>query len=592
MKKRTLSAIFIIIATAQSFCFASEINFELKLEKEKIYQGKQTELKAIFYGSPDIPAPEIPFISGLSFKYLKSDKKESAAGLGAPSVTHIYRVAALRAGSFDIGPIIFNYNSDRYTTNPVKLIVEKEENLFGHPGIISEKSGDISNHIYLALDLPKDNIFVNEELPFRVMLFSDWLDLENILLQQKPSKNLIVRKFSGKIISNTEKNGVKYVILEYKSSLSAVTSGMYQLNPVEATLEVALPKESAGAPAELLNANKEFYDKFIGSARVRGLTLETPPFTVTANEIPAENRPDNFRGAVGKFNFDIKVSSTNLKIGETLTLTMSLNGTGNFNTAALPAIVSVKGARVYEPKVIKGKDSILSKQTVKAESGEFSEIPQASFSFFDPDIRKFVTISKGPITIKIEGYENKPVLKETRPNTGRILTIVPLKESPGLLSRYDMRFYRDKIFILLGIMPILAVLAASIIKKRIEFLSANPRYAAMLRASKKARMRVLKAENLLAQGKSPEFYTMIFGIVQGYLGERAIIPEAGVTAKILDDMTDFEISPDMREKIKRIFSECYMAKYTSTNPGREDMKKTLEEIKYVIDELDRKEFKS
>ena len=593
MAKKIVFTIFIIIAMVQSFCFASEINFELKLEKEKIYRGKQTELKAIFYGRADIPAPEIPFINGLIFNYLRSDKKEASPDLGTIYVTHIYRVAALRAGSFDIGPIIFNYNGDRYISNPARLIVEKEENLSRQPNIISERSGDIARHIYLVLDLPKNSIFVNEELLFKVMLFSDWLDLENISLQQKPSENLIVRKFDDKSVSNTEKNGVKYVILEYKSSLFAATPGIYQVNPIEAILEVATPKENTGAPVELLNDNREFYDRFIGSARNRALTLQTPPFTIIANEIPSENRPDDFRGAVGKFNFDIKVSTSDLKIGQTLTLVMSLSGAGNFNTAILPGIVSIKGAKIYEPKVIKEKDSIRSEQIVRVESGEFSEIPQVSFSFFDPDDRKFVTIRKGPIVIKIEGYKNKPVLKEAIPEAEKNLAIVPLKEYCGSLGRHDMRFYSNKIiFILFAIIPILAVLAASVIKKRIKFLAANPLYAAMLRASKKARVSIIKAEGLLVQDKTLEFYSIIFTIMQAYLGERSIIPEAGVTAKILDKIADFGLSPDMREKIKKIFSECYMAKYTSINIGLEDMKKTLEEVKHVIDELDKKEFKS
>lgn len=343
----------------------------------------------------------------------------------------------------------------------------------------SEKSGDVSDHIYLELELPKNNVVVNEELLFSVKLFSDWLDLENISLQQKPSENLIVRKFSDKIISNTEKNGVKYVILEYKSSLCAVIPGTYQLNPVEATLEVVMPEEETGPRAELLNDNKEFYDKFIGSARSRTLALKTPAFTLIANEIPAENRPDDLQ-----------------------------------------------------------------------------------------------------------------VLKEPRPKAEKILTIVPLKESYGPLGRYNIRFYRNKIFILFAIIPVLAVLAASLIRKRIEFLAANPLYAAMLRASKKARARIVKAEGLLAKGRASEFYSMIFNIMQVYLGERAIIPEAGVTAKILDSMANFGLGPDICEKIKKIFSECYMAKYTSIDLGLEDMKKTLEEVKYIIDELDKKEFKS
>lgn len=589
MNKKILFAIFIISIAAQTLCFAGEINFELKLKNEKIYQGKQTELRAVFNNSKDIPAPEMPFVNGLNFKYIKSDQKEATADNEA-SVTHIYRVAALRAGSFDIGPVSFDYNGDRYISNSIQLTVEKEELLPRPSGEISEAQGKISDHIYLVLEAPKSEVFVNEELPFKVKLFSDWLDLENISLSQKPSENLIVRAFGNKVIGNMEKNGIKYAVLEYPSSLIAATAGAYQLNPVEVTLDVVMPKEDSGAMPGLLNDNKEFYDRFIANAPSRRLTLQSPPLIVTARQIPVENRPDDFKGAVGKFDFDIKVSSTSVKPGDTLKLTMSISGLGNYDTVVMPAMGAIRGARMYEPKVAKTSSSMVSERAIKVESGEFSGIPQISFSFFDPDNQKFITITKGPVAVKVEGYENRPALKEVKPVTREAITIVPLKDSVGSIGRYDMRFYRNNIFIVLGIMPVLAVLAASIIRRRMEFLLANPKYAAMLRASKKARARVVKAQELSARGRADEFYGMIFNIMQIYLGERAIIPEAGITAKVLDEMPDSGMSPDVYSKIKKIFSDCYMAKYASINFGADEMAGTLKEVEYVITELDKKEF--
>ncbi len=590
MRKSVLIISLIIVMAMQTLCFAREIDFDLKIEKEKMSQGKQVELRATFYGNIDIPAPEIPFVEGLNFKYIKCDKKEVAGESGASFVVHIYRVAALRTGSFDIGPIILNYSGDTYTSNSLKLVVEKKEKSRMSPIGIPEKLNDISGHIYLKLDVSKNEIFVNEELPFKAMLFSDWLDLENISLTQKASKNLIVRKFGDKIIRTTEKSGVKYIILEYESSLFAAIPGTYQLNPIEVTFDVTLPKEKDGVTPELLNDNKELYNGFIGSRASRSVTLESPIPIITAKQIPLENRPGDFKGAIGKFNFDVKVLPAALRIGEKLTLTMSIDGTGNYNTVTMPAIGPINGSRAYEPKIIKKKDSIVSEQVIKVESGEFSRIPQITFSFFDPYEGKFVTIRKGPVEIKVEGYEKRAISKEPGPRQMRNINIVPLKDSPGLLCAYNMRFYRNGILILLGIIPILAVFAASVIKKRVNFLIANPDYAAMLRASKKARINFAKAQESLVQGKEAEFYGRVFSIMQGYLGERALIPQGGITAKILDDIPEPVIDAEICEKIKKIFSACYMAKYSSAKFGAEDMTDTFGELKYVITELDKKEF--
>lgn len=322
---------------------------------------------------------------------------------------------------------------------------------------------NISGHIYLVLDVPKKNIYVNEEVPIKVMLFSDWLDIENISFQQKTSKDLIVRKFSDKIINKIVKNGVNYVVLEYKSALVAVTPGTYTLNPIQTTMEVVMPAKGAPSTVSLLNDNGGFYEKFIGPSGRKTITLETQPFVFNASEAPVKEKP-----------------------------------------------------RVQEK-----------------------------------------------------------------------LTMVPLKTSYEPLGRYNMRSHRNKILIPLVVIPVLAVLAASIIKRRLDFLSANPRYATMLRASKKARARIGKCEELMKRDEK-EFYNMIFNIMQSYLGERAIIPEGGVTSKVLDEMEGLGLDKDLYEKIKKIFSDCYMAKYAPAGPEKAAMYKTLEEVKYVINELDKK----
>lgn len=327
------------------------------------------------------------------------------------------------------------------------------------------KPGDgISKHIYLVMEVPKKNIYVNEEIPIKVMLFTDWIDIEDISLQQKASKDLIIRKFSDKAIINIDKEGVKYVVLEYKSSLVAVTPRTYTLNPVEATMEVVMPGKGASVAAPPLNDNAGFYEKFIGPSGSRKITIETQPIVFTASEVPVKEKP-----------------------------------------------------REQEK-----------------------------------------------------------------------LAMVPRKTSYGPLGRYDMRFYRNKIFVLFIVIPILALLAAYIIKRRLDFLAANPRYAAMLMASKRARAHISKCEELIKQGRRKEFYSAVFNTMQSYLGGRTIIPEEGVTAKVLDKMEDFGLDNDLYKKIKKIFYDCYMAKYAPAGPGEAAMEKTLEEVKYAINELDKK----
>ncbi|MGB2650674.1 MAG: hypothetical protein WBD00_00510, partial [Candidatus Omnitrophota bacterium] len=167
--------------------------------------------------------------------------------------------------------------------------------------------------------------------------------------------------------------------------------------------------------------------------------------------------------------------------------------------------------------------------------------------------------------------------------------IIYIKDSPGKLERINPYAYKGKGTIFLGFFPVLLCIGAVIAQKRISLLEADTSYAGWLAASRRVSKDMSEAKNLLRSNKGKEFYSHVFKMMQTYLGTRFSIPPEGITEQIVDDVIKHKIdNEDIAEKIRGVFSDCYLGGYTQLKADKADMKETLVKLKEVISYLNSK----
>ena len=566
-------------------CYASDVQFELLIQTDKVISGRQVNLEMIFKGLGEVPTPAIPFIAGLDIRYLATDKDPIEK-----TTTFRYRVVALRPGLYKIGPISFEYEGNKYTSNSVDLSVEKEVSISKAGYIRKQKEIDISEHIYLVLDVSRSTAYVNEKVPVSIRLYTDWLDLENITFREPSSDYLITQKFDDRTVDVIKKNGVKFAVLEYKSWIIPVMQGKFTLEPIKVQVSVARSRIKPGSDAiDLLNDNEVFYNEFIGIGDSRVLKLQTAPFDIVVLSLPRRGQPKNFDGAVGSFKFDLDVSNAPVKVGDRIKLKMTVSGSGNFGTVSVPRLPKTESFEVYPPKTTKEENLVIYEQDLKVKSPSLKSIPAITFSFFDPDLKKYHTLKQGPVPIEIiyEKPDEEKVVKIDKPKVAKH-DIVGLKKSPGRLRSHNMHFYKGKTFILLEFFPLIFILIGIVTYRRRKRFEDDPDYAALVASSNKARLGIVKAERLLRDGNAKDFYALSFKIAQEYLGRRLFMPTGGVTGKITKKLEESDIGNDIIDKIKQVFSDFYLAKYTTNKSQEKEMSLTLKKLKEVIDELNQR----
>jgi hypothetical protein len=144
------------------------------------------------------------------------------------------------------------------------------------------------------------------------------------------------------------------------------------------------------------------------------------PVTVTVKDLPTENRPKEFNPAnVGRYQFKASIDAKKVKVGEPITLTLTVSGKGNLRNIFLPEIEEIDGLKIYAPETevevqpqglsITGvrKTKIL---MIPKKAGQYT-LPALEWSYFDPEKEAYNTLTSKPIRIVVS--ENGEAAEET-----------------------------------------------------------------------------------------------------------------------------------------------------------------------------------
>lgn len=593
---RTYIYMILITAWLCGVSYAAEPKAILSIDKAGLAPGKQAKLTLKVFGEPSVKEPEIPFVNGLDIKYQSSGVK------GEGSKIFIYRVVAKKTGEYKIGPVHIEYQDGRHvSSNEIIFTVSKEPYSTPAAVVPGDIGGDISKRIYLTVDLPKKTVYVNEKLPVEIKLFSDWFDLEDIIVNEIATGELLADKITKGGSSIVNIGDVRFAVLVYKTNITAPTPGNFIIEPVKVSLNIAPRRpDASGALPPLLNNNEVFYKDYTGGRNEMPLGLETEPVGLEVVPLPAEGRPATFKGAVGNFKFEAGISPDSIKIDQDVKIKLEVTGDGNYTTFNAINIPFIPGTRPHEPVIRRSPDAFTMEQVIRVISPDVNEIPAITFSYFDPNKGAYISLTKGPFPLKVESLAVpavKPVdagEERSKPKPAAVPAkdmrqkevLVNIKSSMGRLSRFDPYIYSGPIALATQILPIFLVFAAVIIKNRMNFLESDHEYAAWLRMSKRSASDISRAEWLFKRRKTKEFYDHIFLFMQLYLGSRLMVPPEGITEKTVGEMLSEKVGDAVvLDKIKRIFADSYIARFTSVPLSEDDMHRTLDDLKEVIDYL-------
>jgi hypothetical protein len=606
IKKKNIIGMLLFLFSFLGAVFAADIRFEATVDRTKVSLGSSLQLNLSFYGVQNVPAPRIGNIEGFDVRYLGPSTRVSIVnGEMSTSITHIYTLVPLKTGRFKIGPFTVTYKGEKFTSQPIN--VEVVSSPLSHRRSLSQQSEqlnseELQDRIFLTMEAGKSEIYLNEVVPLTIKLYVNNLAARDIQYPEFEHEGFSVEKFGQPRQYRESYGGVVYNVIEFHTNIFPVKPGKLTLGPARLNCKLVVKKQPRRKRhsfddffSDFFNDNDIFGD-FFGRYETYPLTVSSPQLSLTVLPFPREDKPPDFKGAVGDFSLEVEVSPKEVKAGDPITLTMTIKGKGNFDTVSLPALHSKEGFKVYEPEVNQQKFEKVFKEVVIPLSEKVTSVPEVSFSFFNPYTRTYHTLTRGPFPVTVKKAEGgaikivekpssaqTPLLKE---HLGR--DIVYIKETMPKFRRIGGYLYKKKAFWLLQLLALIGFIILLISYKHSERLRTDIRYARRLSAPRKAKRGIKEAQELLRQGKTKEFFDITFKTLREYLGDKFHLPAAGITVDVVEQILKPKgVDERILKRVRGIFEDCDLVRYAPSEFDRTRMEKIFRDVQEVIDYFER-----
>jgi BatD DUF11 like domain len=265
--------------------------------------------------------------------------------------------------------------------------------------------------------------------------------------------------------------------------------------------------------------------------------------------VPIEGKPPEYSGAVGKFNLDVEVSSTNVSVGEPITLRIRVSGEGNVESLSVPHLAQTTGWKFYPPSNQFESNDPLGIQGVKVfevvvepESAALKEIPEIRFAFFDPETKKYQTLRHPAIPIRVRASSVAQAAPSRQAVTGEPLAPAGsaadefrhIKTSLGAVgsipSTGTLRLW---FALVLAPLPLYALVGAW--RTRRERLMNDPIRRRRAQAMKSVDEGMATLKRAAAANDSKAFFAALGTVLQERIGLALDITAAGITEEILEE---------------------------------------------------------
>ena len=398
--------------------------------------GESVDLEISVEGSVRAEEPAPPQIDGLEFRGTSQSSQMSIIGAEVTQrVTYTMRYTARKEGKFTFPALDVSVGGQQVKTEPIALTVK--------PGTPAKAAGDVA---FMVIEPLETTAYVGQDIGVYIRGYFDLSTRWN--LGNKPQ--LVADGFNTRDIlpgnqGEQELNGKRYGTMIFRTVVTPTKAGKLKLG--EAKLRAQYSRE-----------RRNPYDPFGGFGRVEEMELTAPAIEIDVKPLPVDGRPAMFAGAIGQFEtFTGSGTPAKVKVGEPITMTLTIAGRGNFDRITTPPLASADGWNAYD-----SEEQFTPKDDLRVTGTKSFRLPVAplvnktampvfEFSFFNPETGKYVTLKTDPAPLTVEGVplaapapapdagtqpapaaEAKPDLLPNLPAPGNIVRF-PKDSTPTLL---------------------------------------------------------------------------------------------------------------------------------------------------------------
>ena len=384
------------------------------LSADTVGVGEPVEYELTIEGEGSAANPPAPAVDGLELRNTgQSSQLSIINGNVTRRVTFTYTLVPQREGKFTIPELEVTVEGRQLKTQALTLTVTAGEKM--------KEAGDLA---FGKVWLEKNKLFIGEVATLEIRLYLD----ASARWDLRGNPTLNGDGFSTQPLGKPGQRQVQlagktYHLVTFRTVITPGKAGNLTIGPVPVPLGVSKP-----------DRNRSRFDIFGGAfASAQEMTVTAPALDVEVKPLPAEGRPKDFSGAIGKFEFSASGTPDRVKVGEPVAMKLLIKGSGNFDRITQPPLAEPDGWTSYSAKEeFEGAENGGTTGAKRFElpvtpTAKKTTMPVFAFSFFDPGTEKYVTLKSAATPLVVEG---EPLTAPAAPIQGAQPTQEPPKPAP------------------------------------------------------------------------------------------------------------------------------------------------------------------
>lgn len=561
----------------------------LEFDKDRIEAGGTFELRLVVPTRELDDSREVPHLEMKDgFTLLGIDSVDARGGdfFSGPYKVRKY-VFKMRApkktGKFSVGPLTWNIGGKNYELSPsINISLQKS---FNDAAVnislsASQKTVYEGEQFSVTLGIHTYEHFAGGLVPQTMDLGNDFIihrsDLKDLELKRVPN-------------TNEAEASAKF------AWLAATKSG-----------DLSIPKFSfkytkLGEP-KVVEENKSFGGATMSFKSVKQeqeeAEAQTPVLKIKVLPLPA-GAPEDFAGMVGSYSFSADFDKTNLKVGDALTLALTIKGDGKPGTISEPKLPDFSEFRAVPPenkisKKVTGNKVITTKEIkvflYPKRKGTF-EIPAITYSWFNPSKKKYETASAGPWTIEVEKGDLQTVQVPVTASGEIVATAKQEIETLGSDIRFikDVKqtrlskpLYRNPVYFAAVLLAIPFYIISILLLKRRRKRHGDAGLMRQSKANKNYNAALAQAENALKQNDSKAFYAALETALIGYLSDNTNLEFRGMVKGAREEaLRKWNVKDETIAGIEAWLEKCASARFMPSSDTSKNAQDLVEFKKFV-----------
>jgi len=330
-----------------------------------------------------IPAEGIKITDGN-----KHTNFSSINGVSTFVTTYFYRVRGTELGEYTIPSVSVPFKDSTVSTQPIVVTIHERND---------SETAIASRSEFGKLDLNKTEFYVNEIIPFTMTAFVRYrnFSINDVARAQLNHESFIFKGFNHFDGGESEIGNTLFTSATLPSTLFALKPGEHRLGPGMVTVRVLDSRGGRGLSA------------FFARTSLKDIATDT--VLTTVKPLP-EGAPASFTGGVGVFFINAKASTTELNVGDPISMDFAVTGVGNLRTMSAPVFTGTDpNWKTFDPaKTLTDDDD---SDGIEPGTARFSqvlipefqptEIPPFELTYFNPINAEYVTLRTDPIPITV-----------------------------------------------------------------------------------------------------------------------------------------------------------------------------------------------